>query len=234
MEESGLIDRLIEFGLTRQEAILYLALMRKGELTGYEAAKETGISRSNVYSALAGLTDKGAAYIMEGAATRYVPVQVEEFCDNAMEKLKHDAEYLQSHMPQKRIQTEGYITIDGAAHIQDKIRHMIQNCEKRIYLAADRKQISVMEEQIREAITRKIKTVIITDEGCDIEGAITYHTKMVPGQLRLITDSAFVLTGEWSETEGDTCLYSGQENLITVFKENLSNMIALIKIENKN
>lgn len=54
-------DALMCFGLTRQESSLYLTLLSDGALTGYEAAKRTGISRSNTYTALACLVDKGAA-----------------------------------------------------------------------------------------------------------------------------------------------------------------------------
>ena len=57
------IDALTQYGLTRQEANLYLLLLSEGSLTGYEASKQTGISRSNTYSGLAGLVDKGAAYV---------------------------------------------------------------------------------------------------------------------------------------------------------------------------
>ena len=78
-----IVERLMHFNLTRQEATLYLLLVKAGRLTGYEAAKQTGISRSNTYTALAGLVEKGAAYIMEeGKVTRYTPVAPEEFCNN--------------------------------------------------------------------------------------------------------------------------------------------------------
>ena len=60
MDEMSFIEKLMVFGLTRQEASIYLCLYRNGILTGYEAAKLTGISRSNVYNALAGLAEKGA------------------------------------------------------------------------------------------------------------------------------------------------------------------------------
>lgn len=62
MEENLILDKLVQFGLTRQEANIYLCLYQNGELTGYEVAKMTGISRSNVYGGLSDLTDKGAAF----------------------------------------------------------------------------------------------------------------------------------------------------------------------------
>ena len=83
MRGMEIVERLMHFNLTRQEATLYLLLVKAGRLTGYEAAKQTGISRSNTYTALAGLVEKGAAYIMEeGKVTRYTPVAPEEFCNN--------------------------------------------------------------------------------------------------------------------------------------------------------
>ena len=42
-----------------------MTLLAEGRLTGYEATKLTGISRSNTYTALAGLVEKGAAYVLE-------------------------------------------------------------------------------------------------------------------------------------------------------------------------
>ena len=61
-----LTEKLVQFGLTRQEANIYMCLLRNKDLSGYEVSKLTGISRSNVYSALAALVDEGAAYLMEG------------------------------------------------------------------------------------------------------------------------------------------------------------------------
>ena len=61
-----IIENLMRFGLTRQESTLYVQLLAEGAMTGYEAAKATGISRSNAYTSLAGLVDKGAACTVDG------------------------------------------------------------------------------------------------------------------------------------------------------------------------
>ena len=90
----NLIEGLTNFNLTKQEATLYVLLLKSGQMTGYEAAKQTGISRSNTYTALAGLVDKGAAYVLEeGKVTRYTPVPADEFCSNkisCLEEIKKD------------------------------------------------------------------------------------------------------------------------------------------------
>jgi sugar-specific transcriptional regulator TrmB len=63
MDESN-IYKLGLFGLTRQEAIIYITLLSNNYMTGYEISKLTGISKSNTYSSLTGLVSKGAAYTL--------------------------------------------------------------------------------------------------------------------------------------------------------------------------
>ena len=80
------IEYLKAFGLTGQEATVYITLLEHEAMTGYEVAKETGISRSNVYGALAALVDKGAAYVMEGETSKYTPVMIENFCKHTIKQ----------------------------------------------------------------------------------------------------------------------------------------------------
>lgn len=62
------IEDLMQFGLTRQESAIYYALLSEGMMTGYEAAKVSGVSRSNAYTALAALVDKGGCSCGRGNA----------------------------------------------------------------------------------------------------------------------------------------------------------------------
>ena len=71
----------MKFDLTRTRKPQSIeSLLENGKLTGYEAAKLTGISRSNVYVALASLCEKGAAYLEASEnGKRYLSVPVQEF-----------------------------------------------------------------------------------------------------------------------------------------------------------
>ena len=91
MSETTFIDNLISFGLTRQEGTVYSTLLNHGEMTGYEVAKDTGISRSNVYAALTALVEKGAAYLVEGESTKYRPVEIKIFTENRIRELQKSA-----------------------------------------------------------------------------------------------------------------------------------------------
>ena len=241
MEEALLIEKLLLFGLGRQEAAIYLCLLKNSELTGYEVAKLTGISRSNVYNSLASLVEHGAAYVSEGASTRYTAVCLKEFCDNRLRFLKDVGAYLVENGPKPIIPSEGYITVEGYGHICDKIHHMLLGAEKRIYFSASLPVIEQLGEEFTKVLDRKIKLVFITDgmpkEDSFMKDAICYIGDARENSVRLIIDSEYALTGELTGKKDDTCLYTGQDNFIRVFKEALRNEMKLIELtegENKN
>lgn len=235
MEENRVLSGLVMFGLTRQEANIYLCLYQNGELTGYEVAKQTGISRSNVYSALAGLTDKGAAYLAQGASSKYVAVPIDEFCKNKIRYLKQEQEYLLKNIPTMKEQEIGYITIEGYKNIWDKIINMIRSADKRIYISASYQTIERLMKELQDAVNREIKLVILSDQtpkNEDLFHESTYYQCENRGtNLRLIIDSAYALTGEITGSRDDTCLYTGQKNFINVFKDTLRNEIKLTQLQ---
>ena len=228
MQNLQFIDNLTAFGLTRQEAAIYTTLLSHGDMTGYEVSKETGISRSNVYAALSNLVDKGASYLLQGDSTKYRPVDVQTFTRNVLTALQEKAAFIQTHAPEKLAQTDGYITIIGTRNIQNKLLDMIKETRIRLYISASARIVDAYEEELGELINQGKKIVIMTDSNYNLDGAIVYHTDPEPGQLRVIIDSSYVLTGELTGSDDDSCLYSGQKNLVTVMKEALKNKIVLL------
>lgn len=228
MEDTLFISNLCSFGLTHQEAQIYVSLLNHGEMSGYEVAKDTGISRSNVYASINSLVDKGGAYLLEGEVTKYTPVPVNQFTKNMLEDFGRKADYLNSHAPAKVQNHEGYLTIVGAQNIRNKLRQMISETEQRLYIMAQAEILQSLEADLQKIIKSGKKVVIIT-KGFSLEGAKIYETEIEEGQLRFISDSAYVLTGEYTGDIHDTALYSGQKNLVTVLKEALKNKIITLE-----
>lgn len=227
MATSSLVENLISFNLTRQEATIYVEFLAHGEMSGYEVAKETGISRSNVYTSLQSLVEKGALYLIEGETTKYVPVSVKDFLNNSLSSLKEKAELIKKNAPKQIKQTEGYITITGTKNIENRIRLMLEETKERLYVMASDQILEKFRFQLEMLVKAKKKVVLISDN-FQIPNAICHKTQTEQNQIRLITDSSFVLTGLFSGNEHDTCLYSGQQNLVDVMKEALKNKIELL------
>lgn len=249
MERATMFEKLSLFGFTRQEATIYLCLLQNGELTGYEVAKLTGISRSNVYNGLAMLVEHGAAYAMEGAPNKYLAVSLKEFSENYIRHLRDVQSYLILNEPKRIINTERYITIEGERHISDKIHNMLLASEKRIYFSAASCFIEKWQSEIKTLIERNIKVVLISDQLPDSlkeeedTGIIFYQMSAntereddfweKEKQVRLIIDSEFVLAGEIRGSMNDTCLYSAQKNFVATIKDAMRNEIELIKIRSE-
>lgn len=244
---------LMSFGLSRPEAQIYTELLSRGAMTGYEVSKETGISRSNVYAVLQALAEKGAACLIQGEAARYTAVPVREFTENNMKALAGKAEYLAAHAPEQRIEADGYITIQGDVNIRNRMRRMLSETEHRLYLLAPSSIVKDFADELEALIASGKKVVLLTDgadkpllhrfgtlladgrhgphkgHGASADSAL-YVTETEPGEIRFITDSAHVLTGTLTGSSDDTCLFSGQQNLVAVMKEALKNKITLLKL----
>lgn len=227
------ITMLVRFGLTKQEAKLYWALLSDGALTGYEAAKLTGVSRSNAYQALAGLVEKGAAFLVEGTATRYIPVEPAEFCGNIIGELEGYRSELTEKKPLPKREPAGYITVTGEKQIYCKIRNMLKSAKERVYVSMSRDIVEQFLPELTELVGKQRKVVVITEAPFRLAGATVYHAENKRTQIRLIADSESVLTGDVSDGESSTCLFSRKDNLVDLFKEALKNEITLIELNRR-
>lgn len=232
MIKSNVIEKLMKFQLTRPEATVYLCLLENGPLTGYEVSKLTGISRSNVYGSLNVLVDKGGAMLEEGGnTTHFAAVSPDEFMEGHLRSLEKERQYLLSHIGKRLSDQEGYLTVRGAANITNKAIHMIDACGLRLYLMASADIVEELVPALKRAWERGLKIVIISDRSWQEISTACYKDCTEGGQIRLITDSSYVLTGKLTGRDSDTCLYSGQENLVNVMKEALRNKIRLLEAE---
>ena len=230
MNEQKFIEYLQHFGMTRQEATVYQKLLVNGKQTGYEIAKATGISWSNAYSALAALVEKGAAYLVEESAKKYIPVKLEEFCENYLRRMNEEKEWLLQNLPQEKVAEEGYITIEGMENIHSKIHNLLSEVQERVYISCKAKYLEEFSKKLQKLLENNKKVVIITDEEINFPDAIIYVTEDKGSQIGMITDSKYVITGEYGEKSLNTCLYSGQRNFVILFKNALANEIKLIQL----
>ena len=228
-----IVECLMKAGFTRHEAMLYITLCQEGELTGYEAAKTSGIPRSNAYLALAGLVDKGGAFRIDGDASKYAAVPADELVFNLRKDLEQIYQYIADNAPVREASNEPYFTITGRENIIKKMSYLISHANERIYISTSPYELEFVSKELVEARNRGLKVVVITAQGFELEGVTIYRNDKQPGQIRLIADTAHVLTGELKGTGESACLYSENRNLIQLIRESLTNEIKLIKINSR-
>ncbi len=225
-----LIELLLPFGLTQQEAKLYGSLHRCGLATGYELAKATGISRSNAYAGLASLVEKGAAYQVDGTPIRYRAVPAAEFCGAVIRSLRANQAALESALSAPDDPAEAYLTLKGSRNIRSKIETLMEQTQYRIYLSMAQPLLQSFLPPLQKLVEQGKKVVVITNAPVTLAGAAVYLTRQPIQHIRLISDSAKALTGGLTESPGCTCLYSCKENLVNLIKDSIKNEIELIKL----
>lgn len=97
-------ELLIKLGLTKSQAQTYIALVRGGELSPAQLAKQTGESRTAAYAALDKLVEIDlASENQESKTKRYVaasPAELERFIEQQRKQLSDNFDELQANMPQ--------------------------------------------------------------------------------------------------------------------------------------
>lgn len=227
----NLTEALIAVGLTRQEAQLYLLLHTEGAMTGYEASKQSGISRSNAYMGLAGLAEKGAAVCVEGPVRQYSAVEVAEFCRYQTRRYQEIIAVIRKNMPKQRPVREPFLTISGSDPILQKLKDMIDQARQRVYLGLAAREIERIRPDIEAAVARGLKVVLLTSPDARIPGTVFYAAEKVPGQIRVIADSSVIMTGTLQDDQTSSCLLSRDQALVTLFKEAMANEIRLITMD---
>ncbi|MCT4596987.1 MAG: TrmB family transcriptional regulator [Vallitalea sp.] len=219
-----LINALKKLGFTQQESIIYITLCKHGELTGYEAAKLSGISRSNAYAALSSLVDKGSAYVIEETSVKYVAVSREELIKNATRDFNNNIEIIENSLEFNPILNDPYITITESKNVVNKIKNMILQSKMRLYFCADNKILDYFYDELKDACNRDIKVVILSPNSLDFNHH-KYYKSFNYESIKLIVDTEEVITGTLNQA-----LYSRNKTLVKLIREAIINEIELIEL----
>mgnify|MGYP000279071813 CR=1 FL=1 len=149
-----------------------------------------------------------------------MPVPLNEFCKNRVRKLEESARWLQEHMPSEKAYAEGYITIEGAENILNKIKNLLSQVDQRVYISCTRNYLLLLIRELDALMEARKKVVIITDQR-QLPQCKSISRREQRNAGRVIADSKYVLTGEYGEGSMNTCLYSGQKTLWNYTRQHL-------------
>lgn len=114
------------------------------------------------------------------------------------------------------------------------MRNLLEDARERVYVSCTRNYLLLFVKELEELIDAKRKVVIVTDQPVNYEGAKVYIGEQRGTSIGVITDSKYVLTGEYGEGSMNTCLYSGQKNFVELYKRTLANEIELLAMKKEN
>lgn len=223
---------LQKLGFSPTETTVYVTLCEHGSLTGYEVAKLTGISRSNVYAALYNLQEKGKCYVSEGETTKYVALSKEELLLSAEREMKKTLSEIKEYYPETIATSEPYITIRGYENVLDKVKNTLSLCESHVYILSPSSYIKLLEGDLLE-LSKHRRITIISEKPLDLPASITVYVRQkAPEGYHMIIDTKAVLTGEL-QVDLAQCLFSRNISLVRLMRESFITELDMIKLKHQ-
>jgi len=159
---ADLVEKLKELGFNSYEAKVYIALLKKHPATGYEVTKLANIPQSRTYDTLKILEQKNIVTINSSNPLTYTPVKPKVLLSGYQKKIASTVNYLEKHLPDvKEKYNEPIITITEEREIENKIKEVINNSKKEIYVECWAQDFKIFEQDFLNAYNRNVEIRIV-------------------------------------------------------------------------
>lgn len=240
-------DRILaafqRLGVSQQEALAYLALVREGGVSGYQLSKSAGIHSSKVYGILQRLADRGFVVAADTRPKKYFACPPDE----VLEKIEKDLAATVSSLGQalKSIQKEDNgnnlpaWNITGRADVIHKAKEMIEASAKAIFLAAWAKELKPLRQSLTEAVGRGVDLRVVAYGPTKFDqGTVYFHRPSdypyrERGERRFVLalDNQKALIANISENGSDNGLWTEQGGLVGLFRDFVIHEIYIAELE---
>ena len=164
------IDCLKSLGLTKYEALVYIALLKVASATASEIHESSGVPRASVYTVIDQLLDKGLVSVSPSSPKRFAAFPPDDAIARLMDHIEKDAEYVReslSLMYRERTSPEAgseelIWNIYGIENIKKRLIHQISTAQQDIRIIAHPRIISLDVRQKLISMANHVSIEIIT------------------------------------------------------------------------
>jgi len=226
-----LIEWLKSLGMTKYEALVYIALLRVTSATASEIHESSGVPRASVYPVLGQLLDKDLASVSQSAPKRFAAIPPEEAIGILTSRIGQNARQAQESLMaihRERMAAEqggGELiwNIYGITGIRKRLGELITSAKKDIRIIAHSQVFSDEIRDILKTCAGRVDVEIITpDWEGPVPKMITLHVKKHPGLLKDPDQARDMLAGGVCIIDGSRVLVivgSGEEDAVALFSE---------------
>lgn len=157
-----IIEKLKDLGFNSYEAKVYLALLKKYPSTGYEVSQIADIPQSRAYDTLKSLCSTKIVFSTEDKPQKYTPVSPKELTQRFRRKISSTIDFLEKKLPDvKEDYKEPLYGIFGFEEIIKKLKEVIKNTKRSIYIEIWSNDFKHIETELSEAYDRGIDVKIV-------------------------------------------------------------------------
>jgi sugar-specific transcriptional regulator TrmB len=215
------VDCLRSLGITRYEALVYIALLKVPSATASEIHESSGVPRASVYPVLDQLQDKELVTVSFSSPKRFAAIPPDKAIARLMSRIERDAATAEEGLTaifRQRAEPDGVAgeliwNLYGITAIRKKLMELISGAEEEIRIIAHAR---VFTEDVKEALSRQggaVSTEIITSHW---DGA-------VPASVRLCLNDLPALPKELDQIRegmaGGICIVDGRRAMVILGSE---------------
>jgi len=216
MNEDRMIEKMMEVGLNKYEAKAYFSLLKRPDITAYELGKISGVPQAKIYEAMSKLLEKNLVNIISDNPVKYVALDFESFLDTYKKNVNKNVKYLKNNL--KKINSSNGISyllhLEGIDNINNKIKSVLSNSKKFIYLETWNKDYEFFKEDLKLLEERGIEIVTVLYGDTDEKVGQIYYHEMYDMEKNVLKH------GRWL-----TLVSDGKESLFAMFNENKTQAI---------
>lgn len=235
---SELVTKLMDFGFTKTDALVYINLLKNGQSTGYKIAKEIALSRSSVYSSIDNLYKNGYIFMSDGDTKEYEAKSPELIFSQIEKKTVKNIHILKKELSKMMLheEKEFVYNVTGFDNLIQKAKEMINQAVLEIYLNTDF-HLSVLEKEICAAIERGVRVigfsfnkVAVPHEKMELYSRSDNEETEYPShRFMLVADMKLALM--FSHREETIGLYSNNRLIVKMVAEHIHSDIYLTEYE---
>ncbi|EPE2449245.1 TrmB family transcriptional regulator [Enterococcus gallinarum] len=131
-----IIQIMKKYDFSEMETRVYTTLLEKGNLTGYEVSKVSGVPRSKVYNILEKLLKKNLIVVNKSEPKLYHAISANEFLEKLEKSVKNDLSFLTQNlgMIKEKDEEEMLWKVDGVEYVLDKAEHLVKNAKESLLI----------------------------------------------------------------------------------------------------
>lgn len=235
------IEQLQHIGFSQYEAQAYIALLKTSPMNGYELAKASGIPRSNIYTVLQKLEERGAVLRVDSPdSIRFAPIDPKELLFHLKQKYNYVLESAGNALSETVVNpaVEQIMNTRGYPVLLDHARAVISGSDEKLLVGIWPEEARELSKDIHEAKARGVQITTLCLKGClqecpDCAGKI-FRYSLAPSKnnrwLVLVGDETEVLAGEITPAQQAHAIRTRQNMLVSLTTGYLQNSIALASI----
>lgn len=136
-----------KYDFSEMETKVYMALLEKGNLTGYEISKQSGVPRSKVYNVLEKLLKKNLIVVNKSEPKLYHAISSNEFLEKLEKDVKQDLSFLNKKLGMIKEKEE-----EEVLWKMDQVNSVLNKAEHLINVASDSLLVQIWHENLTEGL----------------------------------------------------------------------------------